>query len=598
MNTQKTWAVNTLITINLKGTIPKTFTLSTTAAMGGDHVTQKWSIKVDQIATKFGMMNACMDGSMTIPTIPIFSIESLWSTLVKLNFQNKIGFGTTCDQYTVSIVGHSLVSESQKAISRSSREAVLCQSGHVSQSGQSWHQACSAQWTQAATMDQAEFTISTTGLPPNVFTYLMDIKSLFKIVLWKYTTPSWVTQPTSEQDRVVLRLMPEGQATPSLHESLSTPAQLAKVKLQFNTKINTLTITAITADETLVWTNIRIPTTLHGILPFVVGTPVTERIHQSVTGSPLRPTCHVTESMIQTYDSHAYNYQLDDCYHLVSSDCSSKFSTAVLAKVVSGLKHVRIFHQNSVIEMAPASSYSSSTKDYVIMVDSQEILLTPQTTISVRSDDGLNSFMLSRSLDGVITLETPLHKVHYNAMRMEVQSLLTKSSGQLCGLCGDNNLDPRSDLSTPSSCTFRSDILSALSYRHQSSQCTPLSQSQQDQVSAEEAACSQYKSQLAHQSSQMAQPQMAIGCSLKHATLEKNGQMCISQAPVSTCMPGYASQSSIQKLMNFTCLSSSNKVTKLYLEKVREGQILSELSTMDVTYTLPIEMPVYCSQSN
>merc|ERR1711874_370196 len=111
--------------------------------------------------------------------------------------------------------------------------------------------------------------------------------------------------------------------------------------------------------------------------------------------------------------------------------------------------------------------------------------------------------------------------------------LLTKPSGQLCGLCGDSNLDPRSDLSTPSSCTFKSDLLSALSYRHQSNQCTPLSQSQQDQLSAEEAACSQYKSQMAHRSSQMAQPQMAIGCSLKHATLEKSGETCISRAPAS-----------------------------------------------------------------
>ena len=121
-----------------------------------------------------------------------------------------------------------------------------------------------------------------------------------------------------------------------------------------------------------------------------------KQVHKAAFGTPFRPTCHVSESQVKTYDNYAYNYQLDDCYHIVSSDCSSSFSSAVMAKVVSGLKHVRVFHLTSLIEMTPSSTYSFSNKDYLITVDGLQVTLTPAETKDVHSNDGIHVFRISR----------------------------------------------------------------------------------------------------------------------------------------------------------------------------------------------------------
>merc|ERR550519_2168080 len=60
-----------------------------------------------------------------------------------------------------------------------------------------------------------------------------------------------------------------------------------------------------------------------------------EQVHEAIVGAPFRPTCYVTETgHIQTFDERFYKYQMDNSYHVVASDCTAKFSTAVLAKHV------------------------------------------------------------------------------------------------------------------------------------------------------------------------------------------------------------------------------------------------------------------------
>jgi len=287
-------------------------------------------------------------------------------------------------------------------------------------------------------------------------------------------------------------------------------------------------------------------------------------------------------------------YQLDDCYHVVSSDCSSKFSSAVLAKVVSGFKHVKVYHLATEIKMMPASSYSAMTKEYVIMVDGKAVSVAKNKKVSVHSSDHISLYSISRSMDDVITLETPVSLIHYDGIKLEVQSKLIIPMGQLCGLCGDSNKDSRTDLQSPSSCIYKSDHLAALSYRHQSSQCSVLPQSQLDLMAVEERQCLRYMTEQSHISSQMSP--MSLGLVMKHSIIEKEGKTCISKVPVTSCQPGYLTQSTIQKSVSFTCLTTSNKVVKLYVDKVERGDILPELKSLDTHHTLTLQMPLSCSR--
>jgi len=562
MNTWTSYALTTIWNIVLKGSSPKTFTMAMTAGVGGDKVNQKWSLHLEKIPTSSGVINICMDGMLTLPMIPLWNTTSLQSMPINFSYQNKIGFGSTCSQHTINIVGTSSVSETQKEFSKTSKEAVMCHSNHHS------HHACHQHRDQAATLDEVTFTISTTALPSILTNYGMITENYLKVLLWKYA------------------------AINSVNEAL-TPVGTAKVKLHFHTMLNTMSMTIITPTETLHFKNIRLPEKLQGFLPLIAGKNVLDQVHQAVTGAPLRPTCHIWGSHIQTFDHHSYRHEMDDCYHVIASDCSSRMHWSVLAKVVSGWKHVKVYHLATEFKMMPASSYSAMTKEYVIMVNGEAVSVAKNEKMSVHSSDHTSHFSISRSMDDVITLETPDSIIHYDGITLEVQAKLITSMGLLCGLCGDNNRDSRADLMTPSSCIYQSDHLAADSYRHQTSQCSALPQSHLDLVAVEEEQCLMYKTEQAHISSQMS-PWMTLGWIMKHSIIQKHGKTCISKVPVITCQPGYVAQSHISKSVSYTCLSTSNKVAKLYVDKVERGDILTELKSLDTHHTHSLHMPLSC----
>jgi len=567
---EKTFAVNTYFKIILKGAATKLFNMGFTVGVGGNMIHQKWSIVMDEIATTDGMFNFCVDGHIIMPTLPIWSTESILAMPVKFDFFNKIGFGTTCEQYTIDMVGKAAVSEAQKAFSKVSEEALLCQSSDVRPmipSALSRHDACHRQRDQAATLDQYEFTITHTGLPATWIKHITGFQKVLQVFLWKYA------------------------ATCPFESAM--PTQLAKIKFQFNTKIHTLHMTLITPTETLLWKHIRLPEKLWVIVPIVAGKEPFAQVHEVFTGSSFRPTCHMFEDRIQTFDKLMYSYQMDDCFHVVASDCSRKFSSSVLAKMVGGMKHVKVFHKTTEIQMIPVSS---GPMVFRILVDGQEIPLSRDQMKTVFSSDGRRSFKLFRSVDDVLTMEIPDMIIQFNGVRLEVQSRRGMSTGQFCGLCGSGS--SVSSLRAPSSCRYSSNDLVALAYRRQTDQCSVLPRAKLDLLAAEESSCAQARVEKARRMSQLPQPQMSTGIQMKHSVIKKEGRVCISQVPISSCLSDFEAASNIQKTISFTCLPASNKVARLYVDKVMRGEILRELRSMDTHYWLPTQMPVFCIRSS
>jgi len=371
------------------------------------------------------------------------------------------------------------------------------------------------------------------------------------------------------------------------------PTLLAQIKLHFNTKINTLSVTFVTPTETLLWKNIRLPEKLRGLIPVVAGMEPFAQVHEAITGASFRPTCRMFEGSIRTFDSLEYGYQLDDCYHVVASDCSGKFSSSVLAKIVGGLKHVKVFHKTTEIRLIPVSS---GPMVFSILVDGQEILLSQDETRYVFSRDGRRSYKLSRSVDDVITLVTPDMVIQYNGIRLEIQSMSGMSAGQLCGLCGSGS--SISSLRAPSSCRYSSADRVALAYRRQTEECSAPPQAKLDLLAAEESSCAQARIEKSRRISQLPQPQMSTGIQMKHSVIKKEGRVCISQAPVSSCLNDFEAASNIQKTISFTCLPAANKVSRLYVDKVMRGEILPELMRMETHSWISTQMPVFCVQSS
>ena len=196
-------------------------------------------------------------------------------------------------------------------------------------------------------------------------------------------------------------------------------------------------------------------------------------------------------------------------------------------------------------------------------------------------------------MDDVFILDTPAFVVQYNGQKIQVKSKQIKITGQMCGLCGDNNKDSRFDLKSPTACIYKSDLLAALSYRHHTPECRALPKEQIVLIAAEEAQCAKAKTPIPQ-----SKMQMEIGVSMKHYTIrDAQNNLCISKRSYTSCLPSFMPKSSIQIMVSYTCLiHPSNKVVKQYEQKAMSGANLPELSLMATHMTIPTTMPQYCSK--
>merc|ERR1711872_718718 len=110
--------------------------------------------------------------------------------------------------------------------------------------------------------------------------------------------------------------------------------------IEFDQRLQALNLKITSPLDTTVFKNIRLPAWIRQILPLHHSTNLVEQ---------------------------AYNYQLDDCYHMVAADCSKRNSHSVLAKEKDNAKHVMIFSENNKIVIEePATRYARPTTPFTV----------------------------------------------------------------------------------------------------------------------------------------------------------------------------------------------------------------------------------------
>merc|ERR1711922_71932 len=69
----------------------------------------------------------------------------------------------------------------------------------------------------------------------------------------------------------------------------------------------------------------------------------------------------------------------------------------------------------------------------------------------------------------------------------------------------------------------------------------------------------------------------------------------VSLIPLVECGSGCAPRTNIEKSIPFTCLPENRpQVTKMYQDKVKRGEVLPELRSMDTSFSAKMEVPVSC----
>merc|ERR1712002_284237 len=268
---------------------------------------------------------------------------------------------------------------------------------------------------------------------------------------------------------------------------------------------------------------------------------------------PYYAKCTIGQGYVQTFDKMSYSYHVDECDHMITSDCSKDLSHAVLAKEVNGMKHVTLFHEQSKIELRPAQAYSNYVDEYHLTVNGQRVELQKNQKITLQSSQ--EPVTVYWSNDNTVVINTPNTRLVHSGKTVTVEEK-SNPDGSHCGLCGDYNLDKRADVKSSKGCVFSSYWLAAQSYRSKSSQCRPLSVETLDKIRSEETRCVKFE-------------------------IKKTNTRSVFESELR------------EKTVSFVCLPKG-RIAKMYIEKVEHGERLQELKRQEVDFQVEMDQPVSC----
>merc|ERR1712168_888596 len=282
---------------------------------------------------------------------------------------------------------------------------------------------CSKKVEQSKSLDYTQFDVTySSQLPREVYSWAKRTNMGVKAALYQYI--SYIGEETN-QNKIT-------------------------VKLNINQQLNSLTMTVASPEDTTRYRNIRLPYQLAGMIPFVAGKNPAEQGYKALTGESWMSQCVVGEGYVQTFDQRTYSYQIDECDHVVASDCSgdSDHAVMVLAKEVNGMKHITILSGQTKIQLRPAQSYSSYVQDYQLSVNGQEVSLQQNQEVTLSSLEQITAYY---SEDQTVTISTPSSRITHSGKTVEIEEK-GSADGSHCGLCGDYNNDKRADLKSPKKC--------------------------------------------------------------------------------------------------------------------------------------------------
>ena len=109
-------------------------------------------------------------------------------------------------------------------------------------------------------------------------------------------------------------------------------------------------------------TNIRLPTLLKGVLPISLRNPLLYLGVQKLSANQIPTSCHVGHNHITTFDKKTYDYELNDCYHMLFGGEYRTTPVLVMGKMIPGAvkelsKEIEIIvHPFMIIRMTPVSA--------------------------------------------------------------------------------------------------------------------------------------------------------------------------------------------------------------------------------------------------
>merc|ERR1711917_151253 len=109
-----------------------------------------------------------------------------------------------------------------------------------------------------------------------------------------------------------------------------------------------------------------------------------------------------------------------------------------------------------------------------------------------KSSSALEQITAYWTNDNTVVINTPQVRLVHQGKTVTLEVNNTPNGSQ-CGLCGDYNMDKRTDVLSSKGCIMSSVKLAAHTYRSKSKQCRPISEKTLSQIRTEEERCVKFE---------------------------------------------------------------------------------------------------------
>jgi len=595
LSAEKATGVSVLVNLVLQGRRPRTFTYAASAAVGStqEHpvsgtIRQHWNIKLESLtsSTESLIKKVCVSGGLTAPVLPMWNIEEIRTALVHFDLHNMIAFGrNSCQESKILTTGIAKTSPQQKTLSSTSAEAKECQR-LITERGQValTTPVCEQVRLQATTLDEILVESEYINIPKTAILMEETGLSYVKALLWPYYVP---TQST---------VVPTTSVTDLTLKKFNTTTMIKFMQLT-----PSFDLTIVRPTEKIVFEGIHVQYPFALFFPLkAIRNNINLSVNKVVNGSPIGKSCTIASSAlhqeVMTFDNTTLILPTTSpCNYLLAAD-GSKYHRfgVVVTPLPTGAKVVKAYLKRSVVEIIPVGPTTVK-----VTVDGK-ILTVPVTPKSVPITTLVSGEVvgtITKTTDGVVIVKSPellLDELRTNGQIVQVfPSPILKN--KMVGICGAFTNQVRGQVAGPKKCVYSKPELEVASYWIPSETCSSLPFPVMSQLKKETEQCAVYHVQPTKVAKSY---KLSTGkCTLlRHLTLLRPGQMCISKVPVTQCGPSCKSEQSqlVEKSVPFTCMPLASRLADTYMLKAQSGKPLNELLSAETTFSSTMQQPRHC----
>jgi len=599
---EKATGISVLVNLVLQSRRPRTFTYAATVALGSSKVQptikQHWNVKLESLTptTESLIKKVCVSGGLTAPVLPMWNIEEIRAALVNFELHNMIAFGkNSCQESKILTTGIARTSTAQKTFSSESVEAKEC-SRLITERGQAalTSPICEQVRLQATSLDEIVVESEYVNIPKTAIVMEETGLTYVKALLWPYYAPTVSTVPATP--------LSTSSSSSELSFNIKKFNTTTTIKFMQLTPSFDLTITRPTQTVVFRGIHIRYPFALFFPLK-AIRNNINLGVNNVVRGTPVAPVCTIASGPhhqeVQTFENSTLILPtVSPCDFLLSADGSKYHRFGVTIRPLpTGEKVVRIFLKSTLVEIIPSGPSAKVLVNGKVLTP---VPVEPKTLeISTPTTGGVIG-TITKTTDGVIVVRSPellLEELRTNGQIVQVfPSPLLKN--KLVGICGGLTNQVRGEVAGPKKCVYSKPELEVASYWIPSETCSSLPSNIMSELKKETEQCAVYHVQPTKVAKSY---KLATGkCTLlRHLTLLRPGQMCISKVPVTQCGPSCEpkANSLVEKSVPFTCVPLGSTKSDTLMTKAQSGQPLNELLSLDTTFVTTMKQPRQCVHS-